>query len=76
MPHFVANGSHRINLIKHRFVVMPRYGDDIWQLYEENGNKIPEHTIYRLAIQMVGDYDLLNMIVFNLPLICSLADRS
>lgn len=66
MTHFVANGSLRINSIKHRFVVMPRYGDDIWQMYEENGNKIPEHTIYRLAIQMVSDYYfLLNIIVFN-----------
>lgn len=56
MPNFVATGSHEINSIKHRFVVMPRYGKDIWRLFKENGERMPEHTIYRLAIQMVCNY--------------------
>lgn len=54
MPHFVGSGSETINNEKHRFVVMPRFGKDIWSLYLENGRRIPEHTVLRLGIQMVG----------------------
>lgn len=54
MPHFVGNGSHEINKIKHRFLVMPRYGQDIWSLFLENNRKMPLHTVYRLALQMVS----------------------
>lgn len=53
MPHFVGHGSHELNKIKHRFVVMPRFGQDVWSLFLENNRKMPVHTIYRLAIQMV-----------------------
>lgn len=53
MPHMVGHGSHELNAIKHRFVVMPRYSKDIAKLWLDNGKRIPEHTIYRLAIQMV-----------------------
>lgn len=53
MPHFVGHGSHELNKIKHRFIVMPRFGKDIWNLFLDNGRKLPLHTIYRLAIQMV-----------------------
>lgn len=53
MPHFVSHGSHELNDIKHRFLVMPRYGKDIWKIYKENDSQLPEHTIYRLAMQMV-----------------------
>lgn len=53
MPHLVGHGSHDFNQIKHRFVVMPRYGKDVWNLFVENNRKMPQHTVYRLAIQMV-----------------------
>lgn len=53
MPHFVGHGSHELNAVKHRFVVMPRYAKDIAKFWQENDKKLPEHTIYRLAIQMV-----------------------
>lgn len=61
MPHFVGHGSHDLNKIKHRFVVMPRYGQDIWQLFLDNNRRMPVHTIYRLAIQMVGATECLQL---------------
>lgn len=61
MPHFVGHGSHDLNKIKHRFVVMPRYGQDIWQLFIDNNRRMPVHTIYRLAIQMVGATECLQL---------------
>lgn len=60
MPYLVGSGSHDINNVKHRFVVMPRYGSDIWKFFLENGRKIPEHTIYRLALQMLDVYEYIH----------------
>lgn len=60
MPYLVGSGSHDMNNIKHRFVVMPRYGSDIWKFFLENGRKIPEHTIYRLALQMLDVYEYIH----------------
>lgn len=57
MPHYVGSGSHDINGQKLRFLVMPRYGKDIWSFFLENGKKLPEHTIYRLAVQMLDVYE-------------------
>lgn len=53
MPHFVASGSHELNAIKHRFVVMPRYGQDIGKLWLAAGRRLPAHTVCRLALQML-----------------------
>lgn len=53
MPHFIGHGSHDLNGKKHRFIVMPRFGKDVWSLFLDNGRKMPMHTVYRLAIQMV-----------------------
>lgn len=53
MPHFIGHGSHDLNGKKHRFVVMPRFGADVWSIFLANGRKMPLHTVYRLAIQMV-----------------------
>lgn len=53
MPHFVGHGSHDLNEIKHRFIVMPRFGADIWNIFMKYDSKFPLHTVYRLAIQMV-----------------------
>lgn len=60
MPHFVSSGSHEVNGQKHRFLVMPRYGRDIASFFLENGKKIPEHTIYRLAVQMLDVYEYIH----------------
>ncbi|XP_055323194.1 nucleosomal histone kinase 1 isoform X2 [Sitodiplosis mosellana] len=60
MPHFVGHGSHDLNDKKHRFIVMPRFGSDVCSLYVENGKKMPLHTAYRLAIQMLDVYEYIH----------------
>ncbi|XP_030369575.1 nucleosomal histone kinase 1 [Scaptodrosophila lebanonensis] len=60
MPYILANGSADINGIKHRFIVMPRYGSDISKFYVENGKRLPEGTVYRLAIQMLDVYEFMH----------------
>lgn len=53
MPHFVGNGSHELQNLKHRFLVMPRYSGDLWGLFLKNEKRFPQHTVYRIALQMV-----------------------
>ncbi|XP_038104548.1 nucleosomal histone kinase 1 [Culex quinquefasciatus] len=53
MPHFVGNGSHELQNLKHRFLVMPRYSMDLWGIFLKNEKRFPQHTVYRIALQMV-----------------------
>lgn len=60
MPHLVGHGSQDLNGEKHRFVVMPRYGKDIWSYFLQNKKCLPQHTVYRLAIQMLDVYEYIH----------------
>ncbi|XP_016998438.2 nucleosomal histone kinase 1 [Drosophila takahashii] len=60
MPYILANGSVEVNGEKHRFIVMPRYGSDISKFLKENGNRLPEATVWRLAIQMLDVYQYMH----------------
>lgn len=53
MPHFVGNGSHELNKLKHRFLVMPRYSGDLWSIFLKHERRFPLHTVYRIAEQML-----------------------
>lgn len=54
MPIFIGSGSQDIDNMKHRFLVMPRYGRDIWKIFLEQNRKFPLHTVYRLGIQLIN----------------------
>ncbi|XP_076657714.1 serine/threonine-protein kinase VRK1-like [Halictus rubicundus] len=54
MPPYIASGSHEHKNTKYRFVVMNRYGVDLWKLFEANKRQFPEHTVYKLALQIVN----------------------
>lgn len=53
MPIFIGAGSQDVEEMKHRFLVMPRYGRDIWKIFLEQNRKFPLHTVYRLGIQLI-----------------------
>ncbi|XP_044020349.1 serine/threonine-protein kinase VRK1-like [Aphidius gifuensis] len=53
MPKFNGSGSHDYKGTKYRFVVMDRYGTDLWKLFLENNRKFSEHTVYKIAIQII-----------------------
>lgn len=53
MPVFIGTGTHEIQQIKHRFVVLPRYGSDIWKIFLEKNREFPLHTVFRLGWQLV-----------------------
>lgn len=54
VPQFIGSGSHDIEDVKHRFLVMPRYGKDIWKIFLEQNRKFPLHTVYRLGWQLTN----------------------
>ncbi|XP_067630634.1 nucleosomal histone kinase 1 [Eurosta solidaginis] len=60
MPYMIGNGSVELKGIKHRFIVMPRYGSDISKYILANEKRMPEGTIYRLSIQMLDVYEFIH----------------
>ena len=54
MPKYIGSGSHEYKNTKYRFVVMDRYGTDLWKLFEGNSRSFPEHTVYKIALQIIN----------------------
>lgn len=52
MPCLIGNGSQEVEELRHRFLVMPRYGRDIWKIFIEQNRRFPLHTVYRLGWQL------------------------
>ncbi|XP_046734789.1 serine/threonine-protein kinase VRK1-like [Diprion similis] len=53
MPSYIGSGSHECHNTKYRFVVMERFGKNLWDLFLENNRKFPEHTVYNIALQII-----------------------
>ncbi|XP_011872507.1 PREDICTED: serine/threonine-protein kinase VRK1-like [Vollenhovia emeryi] len=53
VPRYVASGSHEYKNTKYRFLVIDRYGKDLWKIFEENNRQFPEHVVYKLALQII-----------------------
>lgn len=53
MPQYLASGSHTLNGVKHRFLVIPRFGASLQSVYVQNGNCLPLATVCRAAMQML-----------------------
>ncbi|CAG9788949.1 unnamed protein product [Diatraea saccharalis] len=53
MPSYFGNGSHEYKGEKYRYLVLERYGKDIWSLFKENGRLFPPATVFQLGLQML-----------------------
>lgn len=53
MPSFYGNGSHDFKGEKYRYLVLERYGKDIWSIFKDNGRKFPVITVFQLGLQML-----------------------
>lgn len=60
MPVFLGSGSQDIEGLKHRFLVMPRYGQNIWEIFLNQNRKFPLHTVYRLGWQLINVLDYIH----------------
>lgn len=56
MPRYIASGSHEYKNTKYRFLVINRFGKDLWKIFEENNRQFPEHIVYKLALQIVRQF--------------------
>uniref|UniRef100_A0A182QAI2 non-specific serine/threonine protein kinase n=1 Tax=Anopheles farauti TaxID=69004 RepID=A0A182QAI2_9DIPT len=53
MPQYLASGSHTQNGLKHRFLVIPRYGASLQSMYMQNNKCLPLATVFRAGLQML-----------------------
>ncbi|XP_068617542.1 nucleosomal histone kinase 1 [Battus philenor] len=53
MPSFYGNGSHEFNGEKYRYLVLERYGKDLWSLFKESGRLFPVNTVFQIGLQML-----------------------
>ncbi|KAF2904286.1 hypothetical protein ILUMI_01889 [Ignelater luminosus] len=53
MPKYLGSGSHEHNGTKYRFVVMEKFGSDIWKIFLENNRRFPADIVFKLGIQIL-----------------------
>lgn len=54
MPLYYGHGSHEYKGEKYRYLVLERYGQNVWDLFVKNGRCFPPHTVFQLGLQMVS----------------------
>ncbi|XP_015111794.1 serine/threonine-protein kinase VRK1 [Diachasma alloeum] len=53
VPSYEGSGSHTYKGERFRFLVIPRYGIDVGQLFHNYGRKLPTKLVNNLAVQML-----------------------
>ncbi|CAD6225881.1 GSCOCG00005773001-RA-CDS [Cotesia congregata] len=53
MPKFLGSGSHEYKGQRYRFLVMERYGKDLWKLFLENGRKFSQQVVINYSLQVI-----------------------
>nr|CAH7724265.1 unnamed protein product [Callosobruchus chinensis] len=53
MPVYYGSGSHEFKGDKYRFLVMEKFGSDIWKIFLENNRIFPTSTVFKIAIQIL-----------------------
>ncbi|XP_057335311.1 serine/threonine-protein kinase VRK1-like [Microplitis mediator] len=53
MPKFLGSGSHEYQSQRYRFLVMERYGKDLWKLFIENGRKFSLPMVVNYSLQII-----------------------
>ncbi|XP_012257149.2 serine/threonine-protein kinase VRK1-like [Athalia rosae] len=60
MPTFISSGSHDCHDTKYRFVVMERFGKNLWDIFLENNRKFQPHSVYKIALQIIDVLEYLH----------------
>lgn len=53
MPFYVSSGSYVNHKVSYRFLVMHRYGPDIWSKFLNSNRQFPKATVYRIGAQVL-----------------------
>lgn len=54
MPYYVGAGSHYYNGERYRFLVLPKYGQDVQKVFLEHGRRFHVKTAFTLASYIVS----------------------
>ncbi|XP_050099056.1 nucleosomal histone kinase 1-like [Anopheles aquasalis] len=61
IPHYVSSGTHDLNNIKHRFLVIPRYGESLQTMLLRHDKCLPLQAVYRIALQMLDVLEFIHL---------------
>ncbi|KAJ8715317.1 hypothetical protein PYW08_005298 [Mythimna loreyi] len=53
MPTYFGKGSHESKGVTYRYLVMERFGKDVWSLFTEAGKSFQPATVFQLGLQML-----------------------
>lgn len=53
MPLYFGNGTHEFKGEKYRYLVLERYGKDLWSIFKDCGKSFPAATVFQIGLQMV-----------------------
>ncbi|KAH6926960.1 hypothetical protein HPB50_024297 [Hyalomma asiaticum] len=53
MPRFRGSGSHEVNGVKYRFMVMDRFGEDLQKILDRQGKTLPLKTAFSLGMRVI-----------------------
>ncbi|KAJ8972443.1 hypothetical protein NQ317_000034 [Molorchus minor] len=53
MPLYLGSGSHEYKGEKYRFIVMEKFGTDIWKIFLEHNRIFPTTTVFKLGVQIL-----------------------
>lgn len=58
MPRYCGSGSHTYRGEKYRFLVLPRFGNDLHKVFEKHGRRFHLRTALALGIQIVSKWTM------------------
>ncbi|XP_045488850.1 nucleosomal histone kinase 1 [Pieris rapae] len=53
MPSYYGNGSHTFKGEKYRYLVLERYGKDLWSIFKDCSRSFPPTTVFKIGLQML-----------------------
>ncbi|GAB1605465.1 serine/threonine-protein kinase VRK2-like [Argonauta hians] len=53
IPELIAGGVHEYEGKKYRFIILPKYGDDLRKVFYRYGSVLDKTTVYSIAIQIL-----------------------
>ncbi|XP_071485801.1 serine/threonine-protein kinase VRK1-like [Diadema antillarum] len=60
VPKLCGSGSHQHGDVKYRFLVMQRFGEDIWKRYLAASKRFKPKTVFALALQILDSLEYLH----------------
>lgn len=69
MPCYLGSGSFEYDKERYRFVVMDRYGQDLWSIFLKNKKMFPCSAALQVGLQVVSIFKLFLIIIVEFLII-------